>query len=919
MDLPKVGQVLCPVVVGRDEELATLGALLEQARAGRGSVAALVGEPGIGKSRLAWEVQQRAGVQVLRGRCVPGESPVPYLALAEALIPAFRMPVVDGDAAIAEVRPALRRVLMEQSARRSAEPSVSVVRDAVTRTMGALARLFGGVLLVLEDLHWADTDTLGVLDHVADHIGGEAVLCVLTLRDDPGPAFDFVEDLTARRAAHRILLRRLSREETEAMAMHGLGAPAIPVSLVDGVFERAEGVPFVVEEMLTAYVASGGDERAPATLPHTYRELVRTRLAAVDDATRDLLFAAAVLGRRFDWSLLSSITGSPREVVLEGLRAAVHAKLVTSDAAPGMEMPFGFRHALVRDAVLAELLPPELAELSARAADAIEDMYPGLPGAWCERIAELREAVGDRAAAARHLQEAAQRAFVRGALASAEAMLEHARMLVYEDRWHRIGIDRSLVEVLSAAGKIDRLREIAADAVAFVAEKHATIGLFLLGHGYLQLRLARGLAAAGDELGAETHLRHALAVAEATADERLLARIRVAEAARALARGDLAGARELARDATTLATCAGVKEVSTEALSVQGNAAFLAGDAEGAIHALEGARDAAGDDVVTRIPALVDLGRVQAAIRGDTASLGSARGLAANAGAVSAAVRADILIAATCVERFALSDAEGAATAAVDGAKRYGLALLTDATAVEAERRALMPGDADAARACDDLASATRAQVVLGLRMEDHAAAADAAARLKADPVARAAAVLLDTVAGRPIEPFPTAHALAAALLAAARSAGDAAKYQTADTSLGRFPWWRHVARRLIAGTFPGSGPMVRESIGFFEDAGHERLESACKALLRSMGEPVPRKGRGDSAVPAELRGRGVTSREMDVLRLIARGLGNVEISKQLFLSRRTVETHVASLMRKVGVTSRAGLSAAANSVKRPV
>src|SRR5439155_20549196 len=116
------------------------------------------------------------------------------------------------------------------------------------------------------------------------------------------------------------------------------------------------------------------------------------------------------------------------------------SQLVVFDDGGGFEMPFGFRHALVREAILGELLPPETRELSARVADAVERRFAGLPGEWCERVAQLREVMGDRTAAARHLQEAASRAVGRGALGSAIDMLEHARKLTARDRWHTVGI-----------------------------------------------------------------------------------------------------------------------------------------------------------------------------------------------------------------------------------------------------------------------------------------------------------------------------------------------------------------------------------------------------------------------------------------------------------------------------------------------
>jgi DNA-binding CsgD family transcriptional regulator len=170
------------------------------------------------------------------------------------------------------------------------------------------------------------------------------------------------------------------------------------------------------------------------------------------------------------------------------------------------------------------------------------------------------------------------------------------------------------------------------------------------------------------------------------------------------------------------------------------------------------------------------------------------------------------------------------------------------------------------------------------------------------------------------------AHALASGLIAFAgvpRSPDPPKHWAKCDARLEPFPWWRHVARRIVAETAVREGwgdpaTWVRESLSFFEAAGHERIANACKALLRRAGAPVPRKGRGDSTVPAELAARGVTSREMDVLRLVGDGLGNRAIAKRLFVSPRTVETHVASLMRKLGASDRAALVAAAAAPRAP-
>ena len=905
--------VLCPVVVGREAELAMLADRLERARAGRGSVVALIGEPGIGKTRLARETQAvaaGAGSTVLRGRCSPGV-PAPFAALVDALAPALR--ARERHPEIASLRPALGTMI--DGGARSPEPSTPVVRDAVADALRILAEP-GGSLLVLEDIHWADADTLGVLDHLGDQIAALRVLCLVTLRDDPGPALDLVERMAARRAAERITLTRLDAGSAAEMVRRSLETREVPATVVEEVITRAEGVPFVVEELLTAYL-SNYDVR---TLPHTYRELVRARLASVDDDTRRTLFAAAIVGRRFEWSLLSSIAGLDRDGVMAALRIAVQQKLVTSDPAPGLEMPFAFRHALVRDALLGELLPPESAALAARAADAIEERDPALPGDRCERVADLRELAGDPAATARLLQEAARRAFLRGALASAEAVLERARLLVFADRWHRIGIDRQLVEVLSAAGKVERLREIGDDALAFVIEKRSAMPFVVLGLGYLHLRLARGLASAGLDDAADEHLSRARVVADETGDEKLRARVHASRAARALDRGDAGTALTLAGEAAAAGETLHLKDVRSEALAIQGRAAERSGDVESATASYTLARDEAGDDTVARMAALLDLGRLQAHVSGDLAGLDSARALAAASGAVSTEARALLWIAGSLIERFKLADATPLVSTARDITQRYGLAMLADAHALDAEIRVLTAPEADVDRATSNLERPERAHLVLALRLEDRALALRAAAALPSDPVARAVGELLSALEGRTAARTPTVDRLATAIAHATATSS----IDDAGRELAAFPWWHEVIVRLLVERAVGLGAVesatrLLRSIPFFEGAGHERLASACKALLRAAGIPVPRKGRGDSSVPAALRDASVTSREMDVLRLVGRGLGNAEIATHLFLSRRTVETHVASLQRKLQLRSRSDLAMTAKSLDASV
>src|SRR6266568_3532891 len=334
-----VAQILCPIVVGRDGELEHLRTMLSAARDGHGGVLAFVGEAGIGKSRLARVAQDdsaTAGLLAIKGRAAPSAAPVPYRPLAEAFRAALRPGEIANDPNLAPYRPGLRRFFAEQ-ATPAAEPSIPVVYDAVLGLLRGLHGRSGGIVLVLEDLHWADAETLGAVEFLSDRLSSDPVLCIVTLRDDPGPALDLIEACAARRSLLRIPLQRLSADETAEMVRASLDAAHPEAPLLDAIASRAEGVPFVIEEMLTEYVASGGENVAPSALPHTYRELVRVRLQAVSPDARDVLFAAAVLGRRFDWTLLSAVTSLPREAVLDALRTAVRENLVSSDPAPGLE------------------------------------------------------------------------------------------------------------------------------------------------------------------------------------------------------------------------------------------------------------------------------------------------------------------------------------------------------------------------------------------------------------------------------------------------------------------------------------------------------------------------------------------------------------------------------------------------------
>ena len=179
-------QVLCPVLVGRDEEVRLLRDALDAAASGHGGTWFVAGEAGVGKSRLAREVSRQAharGMTVLTGRAVPGGVPVAYRPLAEAVLNGLRGHDVLESPGLRAFRPALARLVPEWQPREQVAgvESPVVLGEGLLRLLRLLAGE-RGCLLVLEDLHWADRESLAVLEYVADNVGAERIACLGTLR-----------------------------------------------------------------------------------------------------------------------------------------------------------------------------------------------------------------------------------------------------------------------------------------------------------------------------------------------------------------------------------------------------------------------------------------------------------------------------------------------------------------------------------------------------------------------------------------------------------------------------------------------------------------------------------------------------------------------------------------------------------------
>ncbi len=424
-----------PVLIGREREVAAVRQAVLSAHAGTGGLVVVTGEAGVGKSRLlaeAAELARDAGMPVLTGRAVPDGGA--FRPVAEALYGHLRGETdLDSDE-LRPFRPVLARLLPGGGGTEPApgvDPLV-VLGEAVLRLLRQIGGA-AGCVLVLEDLHWADRDTLGVLDYLAGAVTGSRVLVAVSSRGEEDRP-ELLRRLAGRPGVVEVAPARLEPRLAARLAAACAGGGPLPGEVVDFLVDGAEGLPFLVEELLAGLLESGVlDGRdgwrvrgaLTARVPQTLADLVRSRTATLPPAQLRVVRAAAVLGRSIDWSLLAPVTGAAEDVVVAALRAAVSAQLLRV----GPAGQFAWRHALVRDAVLAELLPPEHTLLARAAATEMEARDPGLAGPDSVLIAELH-ARGDRPDhAARLLIRLARAATADGALRTADVVLARAAEL----------------------------------------------------------------------------------------------------------------------------------------------------------------------------------------------------------------------------------------------------------------------------------------------------------------------------------------------------------------------------------------------------------------------------------------------------------------------------------------------------------
>jgi DNA-binding CsgD family transcriptional regulator len=770
-----------------------------------------------------------------------------------------------------------------------------------------------GLVIVLEDLHWADPDTVALMEYLGEHLDGESLLCVLTLRADrPSAALDVTRRQRGRPGIRHLDLDRLSDEDMARM-VHAC-APGAEPELLRRVQSSAEGVPLLVEDLL----ASPG-------LPESFTETVRERLAGFSEQQREVIEAAAIFGRHFDWELLPAVSGQTAAVVTETLRLAVEQLLVSADGTA-----FRFRHALTREAVLDTLLPPRQRALASTALAALDAERQGSAP---ELAAELANRAGDRRRAGTLLSESGRQALAWGALATATDTLRRAADLL-EGTPEREQAELLLVEALALAGRVEE----AAAAGGHLITRLGTEAPEL--RAEVHLRLGQAAVAASRWQMARHHLGAARSLIGTAPSADARARMSVLDAEVAFAADDLDGARLIVEGVLATGGCA--PEVRCQALELLGRTYRLR-ELSAARAAFESALVTAetADLPLWRLRALHELGTIDLLDHAGVERLSQARRAAEQMGALSTVAILDLQLAAAFTCRWELDTCDAHAQAAVSLAERLGLdqvrakalAVLTGSASMRADAEGTERNAARAIAAAPDdqmvegVCWASRgAMVLLGgdaaAAVEPYARGMAILARLPhAEPVGlRALWPLLLASLGdhRAVRAIEEARRLGVGAIRHNRSligyaeavlAGRAGQRQRAnelaagcDVGFTNGEAWGVLARFCAApaALADGWGDPLRwltEAEAGFERRNLPRLADRCRELLKESR-------------PNPWAGAGITAREADVLRLIADGLTNKEIAARLRLSPRTVEKHVESLLRKTGTRSRTGLAA---------
>ncbi|QKG27217.1 helix-turn-helix transcriptional regulator [Actinomadura verrucosospora] len=930
-------------LVARREELALIDAAFRDSEAGEARFVLLGGDAGVGKTRIMDHVAQRladSGVRVLRGSCVAlGAEGLPLAPVTAILRSLVRDLGTDALDAIVPGASLLHRLLPDSGT--AAEPSGQARMFESFTTLLERIGADRPLLLVIDDLHWADRSSRDLLGLLARSLRGTRVLVLLAFRTDTlgarHPLRAFTAELERLPSVRRVDVAPFNRAETAGL-LAALTGKRPPEALVDRVYQASGG-----NALFAAELARTSGTRLPTTL----RDLLLERFSELADGAREVVRVAAAGGPRVAHDLLAEVAGVAAPDLLAALRVAADAQILVADGDG-----YVFRHSLLYEAVAADLLPAERVALHRAYAAALE-RDPGLtsPGRAAAETAYHWSEAGDAGRALPALLRAAD------AAEAMDARAEQAQTLIRAlGLWPRTGApDRFAVvenalaaagwsgEPLRALGLADReLVEETDPGRAALLHAHRGLSLYSLGRDGSVTAFDEALQTiAGDEVAPAAR-----------------AKVLDLAAAGLMLRGLPDRAHAAATEAMHIASGLGDRDLLANASATAGTVLSQLGRYEEALAALEatGRPGSAPQQVridLNRSEALAALGRHDDAIAAARRGMHVCRtaGLTRTLGALLAFRIAAVL---TVTGRW--DDATAEIAAALEQDPPGGAGGMLHALHGEI---ALARGDLDLARERLTLAQsltgpASGFEAVPADRLEARVALCDgrvtdaraALARALAAPVltpAQSWALLVDGAriearAGSrgathlpPNEGVPLPLAERAGQLPANGALCTAYAAEYAAVSGGS--WTAAVAAWDTAGDpFAASGARLRAAEAAAasgdRDGARDLLRTAAAQASALGARPLAEEiallaraahidlatGPASDASPAERL--GLTGREREVLRLIAEGHSNRQIAETLFISPKTASVHVSRILAKLGAATRGEAAATAHRLR---
>lgn len=533
--------------VGRRAEFELLQRLWANARDGQGQVVEILGEPGMGKSRLTERFDEHLALDPaprIRWFCAPQHADSAFYPVAQQLERAAS--ITREDTASDRIGKLIR--LLAQSG--PPDPTTLAVfaellsisvdgpspLNAMTPekrkelTMNALLALsmrlcaVGPLIILVEDAHWIDATTLELLDLVVQHIDDQPALLIVTARPDFKPSW-------ARRKHVTLMnLTRLDSASAGEVCAH-VAAGTLPLQVVEQLIERSDGIPFYVEELTRAVVESlemSGNEKADAgaaeaSIPLSLHDSLVARLDRLGSA-REIANIGAVIGRQFDYELLAAVAAKPTSTLRSALGALKRSGVVNQTGSPPASR-YLFRHVLMRDAAYDSMMSTDRQALHSQVAAALQTNFPDLRDAEPEVVAYHLTRSSAPADAIPYWQKAGQKATARGgnveAIGHYNAALELVKLL--PDDVARVQQELSCLLPLAvslAASQgyaADEVRDVLTRARAICSLMGDASPLFPVLHG-----LSKFWSVRGDQVAAEELIRSCVKIGEQTGDPRYI-------------------------------------------------------------------------------------------------------------------------------------------------------------------------------------------------------------------------------------------------------------------------------------------------------------------------------------------------------------------------------------------------------------